>query len=177
MKFYIENKVIKIDRATLPKKIIGDNTDYPAEFVFDEEWDGLTKTARFRHDDDYADIILDENDSCLVPGYMLKSSRVRVGVFAGNLKVTNPENFKVNPSILEEDGLPVDPTPDVYAQIMERLDQVNPLQTNYENLANLPSINDVPLVGSLTSSDLGLSETKALGRRAIYRIWNEAIEI
>ena len=173
MKFYINNKIIKVDRATLPKKIIGDNTNYLAEFFFDEEWEGLTKTVRFKHDDDYFDIILDQNNCCQVPGHILKSTRVKVGVFAGNLTVTDGAILKVNPSILEEDGFPLEPDPDVYAQIMERLDQVNPETTNYENLSNLPSINDVTLVGSLTSSDLGLQEDEEeISAASIYEIWN-----
>lgn len=122
MIFYIENKVIRFDKKTLDgKKVVGDNTGYLAQFMFDEEWDGKVKTARFINNDEYVDVILDENNSCYIPLEVMKSGNMNVGVYAGNLTTTTPVKVKITASILEEYGLPADPTPDVYAQIMEKL--------------------------------------------------------
>lgn len=123
MDFYIENKIIRFDKSTLTgKKIVGDNTDYRANFFFDDEWKGKTKTARFINNGIYKDIILDENDSCYIPLEVMKAGNMNVGVYAGNLATSTPAKVKITASILEEHGLPADPTPDVYAQIMAKLD-------------------------------------------------------
>lgn len=87
---------------------------------FDDEWsDYPTKTARFIFNYHPVDVVFDGNT---VKTPMIKNaSLVKVGFFAGDLHTTTPAVILANKSILCEDGLPDDPTPDVYAQIMERL--------------------------------------------------------
>lgn len=95
-----------------------DNTDYIAEFDFDEEWDGVDpKTARFVYGDEHQDIVFTGN-RCEIPRISDVNS-MRVGVFAGNLVTTTPAQVICRRSILGKSGLPADPAPDVYAQIME----------------------------------------------------------
>ena len=114
----IRNKVAKADRAI----IVCDNSDYIAHFDFDAEWDAYTtKTARFVYGGRYTDVVFSGNE-CPVP--VIQDTRaVTVGVFAGDLHTTTPAYFACVPSILCCNGIPADPTPDVYAQIMELLNK------------------------------------------------------
>jgi hypothetical protein len=98
------------------------NSDFEVGFIFDKEWDEFeTKTARFIHGGEHTDIVFTGNE-CKVPK-ILNVKRMEVGVFAGNLYTTTPAFVHCRKSILCESGAPADPTPDVYAQVMERLNE------------------------------------------------------
>ena len=114
----IRNKVAKGEYAV----IVCDNSDYTAVFDFDAEWDEYTtKTARFVYGGKYTDVVFSGNE-CPVP--VIQDTRaVTVGVFAGDLHTTTPAYFACVPSILFGNGIPADPTPDVYAQLMELLNK------------------------------------------------------
>ena len=115
----IRNKVAKGEYAV----IVCDNSDYTAVFDFDAEWDEYTtKTARFVYGGRYTDVVFSGNE-CAVP-VMQNTRAVTVGVFAGDLHTTTPAYFACVPSILFGNGIPADPTPDVYAQIMELLNNI-----------------------------------------------------
>lgn len=96
------------------------NSDFVVGFVFDDEWNKFeTKTARFIHGGEHTDIVFSGNE-CNVPK-ILNAKRVEIGVFAGNLYTTTPAFVHCRKSILCSSGIPADPPPDVYAQIMEML--------------------------------------------------------
>ena len=116
----VKNKVARADRAI----IVCDNSDYTAVFDFDDEWSAYdTKTARFVYGGRYTDVVFTGNE-CPVP--VIQDTRaVTVGVFAGDLHTTTPAYFACVPSILFGNGIPADPTPDVYAQIMELLNNIS----------------------------------------------------
>lgn len=112
----IRNKVARIASSPI---IVGKNKDYIVRFDFDEDWDKYdTKTARFSQDGEYQDIIFAGNE-CSMPA-LDGGKVVEVGVYAGNISTTAPAYLKVHKSIIDDDGVPADPTPDVYAQLMER---------------------------------------------------------
>lgn len=104
-------------------KIVCGNSDYIAVFEFDGEWDAYdTKTARFVYGGKYTDVVFSGNE-CAVP--VIQNTRdVTVGVFAGDLHTTTPAYFMCLPSILCGGGAPADPAPDVYAQILELLNNI-----------------------------------------------------
>ena len=124
MDFYINNKIIQLDKKTLPldEPLVSYNKGYEANFIFDEEWNGLLKTVRFINGDKHKDVIL-EDDKCEFP-IDIMGSVVEVGIFAGDLKSTNASYVLFLPSILEKFGVPVDPTPDVYLQIMRMIEGI-----------------------------------------------------
>jgi hypothetical protein len=102
--------------------IICGNSDYEIEFSFDSEWDSHpVKTARFVHGKDYEDVVF-EGTRVAVP-IMRGVTSVDVGVFSGNLKTTTPAHIPCRKSILCDDGSPSEPTPDVYAQIIDLLNK------------------------------------------------------
>ena len=116
----IKNKVARADKAI----IVCDNSDYTAVFDFDAEWDAYTtKTARFVYGGRYTDVVFSGNE-CPVP--VIQDTRaVTVGVFAGDLHTTTPAYISCVPSILCSNGIPADPTPDVYNQLMELLNAIS----------------------------------------------------
>ena len=65
----------------------------PAKFTFDSDWDGLTRTAKFRHGDTSAEVEL-ETDECPVPATVLATpgGDLWIGVYGtdGNGKVAIP---------------------------------------------------------------------------------------
>ncbi len=110
----------KIARAEGRARVVCGNSDYAVRFDFDAEWEAYDlKTARFVSEDgSYTDVQF-EGDDCAIP--ILRNTRtLLVGVFAGNLRTTTAALIHAVPCITDPDGTPADPTPDVYAQLMER---------------------------------------------------------
>lgn len=100
--------------------IVCGNSDYIIEFAFDGEWDGhTTKTARFISNGSYEDVVFTGN-TVAVP-VMRNTTSVSVGVFSGDLTTSTPAVIGCEKSILCEGGIPSDPTPDVYNQIIALL--------------------------------------------------------
>lgn len=112
-------RIVRIDKNT----IIADSKNYLyAKFVFvTNEWQG-TKTAIFTHKGIPYKMILDDNNECEVPWEVIKAGSFSVSVFCGDLITTNSANVLVGKSGYAEAGEPKEPTPDVYAQIIEMLD-------------------------------------------------------
>lgn len=102
--------------------IVCGNSDYEIEFAFDSEWSShAVKTARFIHGKTYEDVVF-EGNTVAVP-VMRGITSLAVGVFSGNLKTTTPALITCRKSVLCEGGSPSEPTPDVYAQIIELLNK------------------------------------------------------
>lgn len=111
MNFTITNRIIDTEND---ENIISYNTDYIANFSFDEEWEGTVKTARFIQNGAHEDKVL-VNDSCEIPS--LKNGVVRIGVFNDTMTSTY-KLLKVRNSIKDDSGNPAEPEPDVYAQLI-----------------------------------------------------------
>ena len=100
--------------------IVCGNSDYTITFTFDSEWAAHeVKTARFLYNGITVDVVF-EGNIVEVP-ILRNATSVSVGVFAGNLQTTTPAVIPCMKSILCDDGVPPDPEPDVYAQIMAML--------------------------------------------------------
>lgn len=97
--------------------IVCNNSDYVIEFNFDSEWsECAVKTARFIYNGTVEDAVFSGN-KVSVP--IIKNALfVTVGVFSGELKTTTPARIECMKSILCADGVPPDPSPDVYNQII-----------------------------------------------------------
>ena len=117
-------KVVKRQIKHVKELLIGDNSDYIAQFEFDEEWNKVTKTARFINCGKFVDVIL-ENDQCIIPCEVLKCGHMKVGVYSATMATTDCQVY-ITDSIKEEDGNVCEPTLDVYEQLLERLDNIDP---------------------------------------------------
>lgn len=125
MDLYFEVKEKNITTNEKYPTVIGYNSGNIIHFLFDEEWTNvLNKTARFIKDNDFVDILLEKDDTCEIPLSILKTGSVQVGVFGGNLKSTNCGLFYVTTSILDENGLPLDPEESIYLQIIKELEEI-----------------------------------------------------
>lgn len=111
--------MVRQRRAESPvSHIVCGNKDYTVRFDFDAEWDAYDmKTARFAWNGQQEDVVF-TGDTCAVP--QINNAQVcAVGVFAGDLCTTTPALVHCDKSILCMGGAPADPSPDVYAQLME----------------------------------------------------------
>lgn len=113
----------KIAAAEYTEPYVCDNSDYEIEFDFSEEWQVYElKTARFAYGGKMQDIIF-EGSRCGVPR-MSGICSFKVGVFAGDLSTTTPAYIEARASILSEGGTPAAPAPDVYDQLMQRMNEI-----------------------------------------------------
>lgn len=124
--FTIKNRHIASDTKSID--LIGDNMDYTAVFDLDEDLASeRVKTARFIKDDVQEERILDDNNSCQIPPELLKKGYVSVGVYTDE-KSTTPCFLQINGSIREKDYSIKDPEPDVYRQLLEKIEKLKGLR-------------------------------------------------
>lgn len=105
--------------------IVCGNSDYTVRFTFDEEWlDKASKTARFvyiRNGLTQYDDVIFTGSTVAVP-VVSDISVLKVGVYAGDLQTTTPAQVPCIRSILCGGGTHVDPTPDVYTQLIKMIE-------------------------------------------------------
>lgn len=107
---YITNRNIRVYNAD---NQISHNSDYIAKFVFDDEWNGKIKTARFIQDNEHFDVIL-VNDKCKIPP--LKNGHIKIGVFTDSMTSTYADVY-FKTSI--KDGIDIPEPPEgVYEQLI-----------------------------------------------------------
>ena len=150
---------------------ISDDWEYPLTAVFTSDVEKIPYTISVGQSEE-----LEENE-CFIPWEVLQSSgNVYVSVFCGDLHTTNTVKFKVVKSGYTEGEIPPPPTPTIYEQILQALDNKQPMLTagenititeknvisassgsnDYTELENKPSINNVTLSGNKSSDDLNL---------------------
>lgn len=175
----------KMARAEERARVVCGNSDYTVCFDFDEEWaEYAVKTARFVSEDgSYTDVQFEGSD-CTVP--ILRNTRtLLVGVFAGNLRTTTAAVIHTVPCITDPDGTPADPTPDVYAQLMERFNAMEaPAAVLYteQNLTDEQKAQARDNIGvteslGMTGATVGQVPTvKSVDRNGVPTEW-EAVEL
>lgn len=133
----------RVPTITAGEDVISHNSDYAAEFVFDEEWQDKVKTVYFVCEDGSYQAVVMSGNSCNVPMMAGEHRRIFVGVQAGSaekpnvLKTTRPCCLKVKDSIADYLGQPIpDPTPDVYEQIIAMLNNLT--APAWETVQNKP---------------------------------------
>lgn len=124
MKLQVIGQMIAFtERETL---VSGTVNKYRAEFVFDDSWDGYTKTAVFRADS-FGHItsreVLLAGDACQVPHEcLIAGALLRVGVYGISGGITTPTIYTQEPIGVARGAEPAestqDPTPGVYQQII-----------------------------------------------------------
>jgi hypothetical protein len=133
----------RVPTITAGEDVISHNSDYVAEFEFDEEWQDKVKTVYFVCEDgSYQAVVMDGN-SCGVPMMAGEHRRIFVGVQAGSaekpsvLKTTRPCCLKVKDSIADYLGEQIpDPTPSVYEQIIAMLESIT--SPTWDSVQNKP---------------------------------------
>lgn len=128
LQFYVNNQIITRTDDFRP---VTDSVNYlRAKFNFvTDEWTGLTKTAIFKGSDNVPyEVILDTDNECDVPWEVLKTEDgyITVSVFAGDLITANKVKVFVAASGYDpnaESSQP--PTPSVYEQILDKLQNID----------------------------------------------------
>lgn len=112
-------------KRTDTQHIVADSRNYlKASFTFsDDDWTGI-KTAIFKNGDEVRHAILDDNNECLVPWEVIKPGILHVSVFCGDLITADTATVYINDSGYEDGGIPEDPSPTVYEQIIAMLNEI-----------------------------------------------------
>lgn len=133
----------RVPTITEGEDVISHNSDYVAEFEFDEEWQDKVKTVYFACEDGSYQAVVMSGHSCGVPMMAGEHRRIFVGVQAGTakkpsvLKTTRPCCLKVRDSIADYLGEQIpDPTPSVYEQIIAMLESIT--SPTWDSVQNKP---------------------------------------
>ena len=107
------------------------------ECEFCEKWDGFSKTAVFYQDKKnvyYS--VLDENDTCIIPKEATASKGTMCfGIFGSKGDATRTSEilrYKIDEGAITEDLKPSDPTPDIYEQILAKLQEIREAEATFE---------------------------------------------
>lgn len=123
-------------------KVVAKSKNYLyAAFTFStDDWNEVKiKTAIFKNRDRVFNVILDDNNECLVPHEVLDNGKVIVSVFGGNLITVDCASFKIHESGYEEGVTPEPPTQDVYSQIINMIENMEQGDIPEEQIANAVS--------------------------------------
>ena len=145
-RFYAKKVVLELNQREIVTS--GSVNVYQCQFAFNEEWNGLEKTAVFKAGDNTVSILLDETGMCNIPWEVLQDAKrtLYVGVYGtrdGNIVLPTiwascgEVKCGVNPG---ESTQP--PTPSVYDQILGYIGNLDELKT--ENKGSLVgAINEI----------------------------------
>lgn len=119
VQFTVTNQHIEVKTSA---KIVADSRNYlEAVFFFvSPEWENIAKTIVFSTKLGTYNVILD-GDTCMVPPECIIAGEMEVSVFGGDRITTDVAKVRVFPSGYRKGETPPTPTPDVYAQILDRL--------------------------------------------------------
>lgn len=113
-------------RLVSKQNIVADSLNYlTCKFTFSSEWDGIPKTAVFISPTDAIYTVILENDECEVPWEVIQSPSFQISVYGGDRITANLITVNVSPSGYMEGDVSQEPTPDVYTQILNKLDKVD----------------------------------------------------
>jgi len=126
LKFNVTNQTL---RRTDSENVVSDSVNYlTANFTFSEDWDQCQKTAIFKHiTSDPLTVIIAEDGTCTIPWEVIKAYDFSVSVFGTSDKgliTTNTVTVKMSQSGYLQGRSPIDPTPDIYSQLLTRIDEI-----------------------------------------------------
>lgn len=154
MHFIIKGLHICCDGHEIEELIADNYGYYHASFEFDADWDNVAKTARFICGDDHRDSLIGPDNTCLIPGEVLHCpGLLKVCVFAGDVLkpaiITDSACLRVTKSILTDSnyGLPDDPDPNIYTQIVNTAADALKIAKSVEERANAGEFNGRDGVG------------------------------
>lgn len=115
----IKDKIAKL--ANLNAFIVCGNDNYEINFIFDEEWaEYEEKTVYFIANGVTLPPVVIQGNKCDVPA-LSNTTMLSVGVSAGDIRTTTDAVVSCRKSIRCKCGAPVAPTPEVYDQIMQMI--------------------------------------------------------
>ena len=165
IEFSVKNQIIKrVDNF----RVVAMSKNYlQAHFDFQtDEWTGI-KTAIFaRKGIPSVNVVIEDNDTCLVPWEWLDTEKNAIGfvsVFSGDFVTANRAAVEVLQSGYERGSIP-SPTPDVYSQLLENLEELrnllDSLDLKYEDSELTLLINEEPQASATIVGGSGIAESK-----------------
>ena len=129
MKFLVKNQKIEV----LEREVIASDqiAFVSVKFVFDGAWKALHKVVQFTQCEETYNVVLGtEGTTCLLPAE-LHPGTVKMGLFGYDAEsdttvraTTVPVTLHIRQSGFVEDGAtPIPPTPDLYTQLLKKLDE------------------------------------------------------
>lgn len=129
MKFLVKNQKIEVVEREV---IASDQIAFVSvKFVFDGAWKALHKVVQFTQCEETYNVVLGtEGTTCLLPAE-LHPGTVKMSLFGYDAEsdttlraTTVPVTLHIRPSGFVEDGAtPIPPTPDLYTQLLKKLDE------------------------------------------------------
>jgi hypothetical protein len=120
IKIQVSNKIASL--VNDDEFLVCGNSDYTVTFEFDEGWENyVVKTALFVFGNEAVAKVF-EGDTC--EGVAIEgATKCGIGCFAGDLRTTTPAFVNCLASVRDLGGVPNDPEPEVYDQIVELLNR------------------------------------------------------
>ena len=147
----------------------GDIQTDSLKFEFCPMWDEYKKTAIFCRDDSevYA-VLVDANNEAIIPKEVLQSEGLFYfgvqGVLDGKVRTSQVMRYRVVRGAVSEDAKIPDPTPDIYSQIIAKIDEAG-LLIYYATEGQIKQLiegsaegNDLITLSRLSQYNQGLSE-------------------
>lgn len=138
IKLLLEKQLLTIQNQEVIAS--GDSNFDSCEFVFDETWDGFTKTGVFYQDKtnvQYA--VLGSDDTCMIPtAAMARAGRMYIGVFGikDTAVVTSTLCIvDIREGAISGGNVSTEPTDDVFLAIIAQYQRIADLMSRYENTA------------------------------------------
>lgn len=123
----IEPTIIRVvDKAPQivagPSFFVCDNSNYPVQWVLDEEWTEYEhRTMRVNYaDGSYDDVVFTGNE-CYLPSVPV-AGRIEIGLYAGDIHTTRTLSKLAVRSATSSGGTPRAPMPNGYAQVIQALE-------------------------------------------------------
>lgn len=118
----------------------GDSNFDSCTFIFDELWDGFTKTAVFYQDKSNAQYtVLESDDTCMIPtAAMARAGRMYIGVFGikDTAVVTSTlATVDIMEGAISGDTVSTEPTDDVFLAIIAQYQRIAGLMGSYNTMA------------------------------------------
>lgn len=122
LQFVVRHQIIsRVDT----EKVVRDSQNYlKAVFSFSEDWHG-TKTAVFKSKAGAYNVLLDEDNACLIPWEVLEDEAFFVSVFCGDLITANVVKVPALPSGYEIGEESRTPTEDIFNQIIDKVNAID----------------------------------------------------
>jgi hypothetical protein len=129
----------KVEEQTLrlvsKQTVVADSLNYlTCKFEFSSEWDNIGKTAVFVSPTDAVYTVILENDRCDVPWEVIQSPSFQVSVFGGDRITANLITVNVTKSGYFEGDFSEEPTPDMYTQLLDRLNKLEKVETGLSKI-------------------------------------------
>lgn len=121
-------------KNTEPLLTSGSLNAFSVHFIFNDDWDGMTKFAVFKTAERPAiEIVLDDTNTCDIPWELLQTPGQRIQCGAYGISITDQKQIRLPTIWLKLDEISEgvlygvegrEPTPDIYEQFVDALNKI-----------------------------------------------------